>query len=236
MLENVKLQEFIERCLRLESKVERFCGLESWQRANLVREFLVGDRLKSFQAEPVYAVSGVGRMNPLKLAERRRVTSIYDWFTTPEGRQEAMEFSERVIESLGFRGAKDPQELRPPQITQPLSVITWEEVVDENQILSERGQYQHGTTSDGYAPSKAYFEARQSQQGDLAEALDDLRKLHKQAAFLFLNGNTYAKIGVDLAAILVEDLTMLQTEAITGHISGVDILPVGELREKLLGS
>ena len=59
----------------------------------------------------------------------------------------------------------------------------------------------------------------------LGEALDFLRSFHKQAPFLFYNGNTFATIGRELSLALFSDLPPTRrrevSSAVAHYIAGV---------------
>lgn len=97
--------------------------------------------------------------------------------------------------------------------------------------------HQFGRTSDGYDLSKKYFSELCEQPSlDLAEAVDALRTMHKNAPFLFMNGNTFCYIGQWIIAYhgKFSETSMAGVISIaTHHIAGVEILDFEKLRHVL---
>lgn len=83
----------------------------------------------------------------------------------------------------------------------------WQSVVSINRGACARGKAQHGTNSETGAACAAEWEVVHFQTLTLGETLDLLRSFHRKAPFLFLNGNTFATIGRELAIALFSDLS-----------------------------
>lgn len=101
----------------------------------------------------------------------------------------------------------------------------WESIVGINRGACKRGRAQHGINSETGAACAAEWEDLRTQTLILAEALDHLRRYHRQAPFLFFNGNTFATIGRELAFALFSDLPPGRkreaSSAIAHYIAGV---------------
>lgn len=101
----------------------------------------------------------------------------------------------------------------------------WELVVRLNRGACERGRAQHGQNSEGYAAAEAAWRARQPQVATLEETIEFLRRCHRQAPFLFFNGNTFADVGRTLVDFLFAEMpTGRRREvmsAVAHYIAGV---------------
>jgi len=101
----------------------------------------------------------------------------------------------------------------------------WQSVVGINRGACARGGAQHGFNSETSAACAAEWESLRSQSLTLAETLDRLRRFHRQAPFLFFNGNTFAAIGRELALALFSDLSPTRnrevSSAVAHYIAGV---------------
>src|SRR3989442_1378246 len=82
----------------------------------------------------------------------------------------------------------------------------WQSVVGINRGACQRGRSQHGINSETGSACAQEWEALRSQVLTLGETLDRLRGFHRQAPFLFFNGNTFATIGRELSFALFSDL------------------------------
>jgi hypothetical protein len=82
----------------------------------------------------------------------------------------------------------------------------WQSVVSINRGACERSRAQHGINSEAGSASAQEWETLRSRVLTLAETLDQLRRFHRKAPFLFFNGNTFATIGRELAFALFSDL------------------------------
>lgn len=71
---------------------------------------------------------------------------------------------------------------------------SWESVRSFNRGACERGKAQHGDNPETHRQVQAHWEKVQTEILTLGEALDFLRQCHKDAPFLFFNGNTFAEI------------------------------------------
>src|SRR5438105_1849572 len=68
----------------------------------------------------------------------------------------------------------------------------WQSVVSINRGACERGRAQQGINSETGSSCAQVWEEFRSQTLTLGETLDRLRLFHRQAPFLFFNGNTFA--------------------------------------------
>lgn len=101
----------------------------------------------------------------------------------------------------------------------------WQSVVSINRGACERGRAQHGINSEAGATCAQEWEKLRSQVLTLAETFDRLRVFHRQAPFLFFNGNTFATIGRELSFALFSDLVPGRKRevgsAVAHYIAGV---------------
>jgi hypothetical protein len=101
----------------------------------------------------------------------------------------------------------------------------WDVVVGINRGACERGRAQHGINSETGAACAAEWEALRFEPLTLGETFDRLRALHRQAPFLFFNGNTFATIGRELSFALFSDLVPGRKRevgsAVAHYIAGV---------------
>jgi hypothetical protein len=101
----------------------------------------------------------------------------------------------------------------------------WQSVVRINRGTCERGGAQHGLNSETSSACAAEWETQRQQVVTLGETFDFLKRCHRQAPFLFFNGNTFAAIGRELGRALFSDLPATRnrevTSAIAHYISGV---------------
>lgn len=113
----------------------------------------------------------------------------------------------------------------------------WDDLEILNEELCEKAGYQHGKTSDGYAESVAFFEMLRNQElCNLADAVENLRKLHRMAPFLFLNGNTFCEIARELVLSYGSQAIRTRAEvfSVVGHhVAGKSIIPLNELETLL---
>src|SRR4051812_19818556 len=82
----------------------------------------------------------------------------------------------------------------------------WESVTSINRGTCQRGGAQHGFNSETASACAEKWQTLCHQDLSLADVLDQLRGFHKQAPFLFYNGNTFATIGRELAFAVFSDL------------------------------
>ena len=101
----------------------------------------------------------------------------------------------------------------------------WQSVIGINRGACARGRAQHGINSETGSACAQAWEALRSQVLTLAETLDRLREFHRQAPFLFFNGNTFATIGRELSYALFSDLVAGRKRevgsAVAHYIAGV---------------
>lgn len=86
-------------------------------------------------------------------------------------------------------------------------------------------EHSKGANSETHAACSEERETQRSQPLTLGEAFDFLRSFHKQAPFLFYNGNTFATIGRELSLALFSDLPPARrrevASAVAHYIAGV---------------
>jgi hypothetical protein len=101
----------------------------------------------------------------------------------------------------------------------------WQSVVSINRGACERGRAQHGVNSETGSACAKEWETFRSQILTLSETLDRLLRFHRQAPFLFFNGNTFATIGRELAFALFSELVPGRKRevgsAVAHYIAGV---------------
>ena len=109
--------------------------------------------------------------------------------------------------------------------TQFLKNWDWHAVISINRGACERGRAQHGINSEAGAACAAEWETLRFQALTLGETFDRLRAFHRQAPFLFFNGNTFASIGRELSFVLFSDLVAGRRRevgsAVAHYIAGV---------------
>jgi hypothetical protein len=101
----------------------------------------------------------------------------------------------------------------------------WQLIVSLNRGACERGGAQHGFNSEAHQEVARRWEETRQESLTLAEVLEFLRRCHRDAPFLFFNGNTFAEVGRRLVTILFADLPPLrlrESGSIVAHyIAGV---------------
>ena len=101
----------------------------------------------------------------------------------------------------------------------------WESIVRINRGACERGRAQHGINSETGAACKTAWETQRQTVLSLETTFDFLKSCHRQAPFLFFNGNTFASIGRELAIVLFSDLPGARrrevSSAVGHYIAGV---------------
>jgi hypothetical protein len=101
----------------------------------------------------------------------------------------------------------------------------WQSVVRLNQGVCERGRAQHGTNSESFAAVEKGWEERRLVETTLGEILEYLRWCHRQAPFLFFNGNTFADIARTFSDYLFAELPHGRrreaTSAVAHYVAGV---------------
>jgi hypothetical protein len=78
----------------------------------------------------------------------------------------------------------------------------WQSVVRINERLCGGGRAQHGKNSETHARCAEKWSEGSAKERTLLETLDWLRSFHRQAPFLFFNGNTFAEIARTLTDAL----------------------------------
>ena len=77
----------------------------------------------------------------------------------------------------------------------------WQSVIRINRGTCERGRAQHGINTETGATCEAQWETKRQTTLTLQETIDFLKACHRQAPFLFFNGNTFAAIGRELTFV-----------------------------------
>ena len=102
---------------------------------------------------------------------------------------------------------------------------SWELVIGLNRGACARGGAQHGFNRETQEATAREWEEKRNTVLSLEETLDFLRHCHRQAPFLFFNGNTFADIARQLAAALFADLSTGRrreiTSAVAHYVAGV---------------
>ena len=128
---------------------------------------------------------------------------------------------DRSGHSGGSSGEQSPLQTR----AQFLKNRSWELVISLNRGACARGGAQHGFNRETQEAVAREWTEAQSNVLSLGETLDFLRHCHRQAPFLFFNGNTFADVARQIAAALFADLpTSRRREAISAvahYIAGV---------------
>lgn len=83
---------------------------------------------------------------------------------------------------------------------------SWASVTEINAGLCQRGRAQRGVNSETHATVAEAWEKQRRSEVTLLETLRFLRSCHKNAPFLFFNGNTFGEIGRALTTALFSDL------------------------------
>lgn len=106
-----------------------------------------------------------------------------------------------------------------------LSNWDWQSVVGINQRACARGGAQHGINSETGAARTTEWEETHRKKLSLGETVDFLRSCHREAPFLFFNGNTFSFIGRELIFVLFSDLPALRRReigsAVAHYVAGV---------------
>jgi hypothetical protein len=71
----------------------------------------------------------------------------------------------------------------------------WQLVIGLNRGSCDRGKAQHGYNSETHEKVRREWEELRQRELNLGELLDFLRRCHRNAPFLFFNGNTFGEIG-----------------------------------------
>src|SRR5436309_1156777 len=98
----------------------------------------------------------------------------------------------------GSTGEPAPLQGRAPFLTN----WDWQSVVSVNERLCRGGRAQHGKNSETHARCEQEWCKGHSKERTLLETLDWLRSYHRNAPFLFFNGNTFAEIARTLTDAL----------------------------------
>lgn len=100
-----------------------------------------------------------------------------------------------------------------------LAPYSWEFVVAQNAVLCSAKNALHKPTSDGYEPTRNFWESRYTEPLDLPEAVEICRQCHRMAPFCFYNGNTFTAIIRDVIAGLGINPTQNHLiRSLAGHI------------------
>ena len=102
---------------------------------------------------------------------------------------------------------------------------SWQSVVSFNRGACERGGAQHGQNSEGYGSVEATWKEKQSEILTFQETLDFLRMCHRDAPFLFFNGNTFADVARSIADVIFAELPHARRRelisAVAHYVAGV---------------
>jgi hypothetical protein len=104
---------------------------------------------------------------------------------------------------------------------------SWESVIGFNRAACERGRAQHGFNRESHEALAEEWRRCQTETCSLDHAVEFLRQCHRRAPFLFfnVNGNTFADIGRQIAALISAELPTSRrwevTSAIAHYIAGV---------------
>ena len=95
----------------------------------------------------------------------------------------------------------------------------WESVAGINRGTCARGGAQHGINPEAGGACAEGWERQRHAVVTLGETLDFLKSCHRQAPFLFFNGNTFSFIGRELALALFSDLPPVRKKEIASVIA-----------------
>ena len=95
----------------------------------------------------------------------------------------------------------------------------WESVTGINRGTCARGGAQHGINSETGSACSEGWERQRHTVAPLGETLDFLKSCHRQAPFLFFNGNTFSFIGRELALALFSDLPPMRKKEVASIIA-----------------
>ena len=90
----------------------------------------------------------------------------------------------------------------------------WESVTRINRGACARGGAQHGINPEAGGACAEGWERQRHAVVTPGETLDFLKSCHRQAPFLFFNGNTFSFIGRELALVLFSDLPPVRKKEI----------------------
>jgi hypothetical protein len=108
---------------------------------------------------------------------------------------------------------------------------TWSSVTQINGGLCERGRAERGLNPETHPAVAQEWEERRVSELTLLETFQFLKSCHRQAPFLFFNGNTFAEIGRALATALFSDLSFHRRKEVS---SAVAHFITGVLDEELM--
>lgn len=101
----------------------------------------------------------------------------------------------------------------------------WQSIVSINRGACQRGRAHHGVNSETGEACAEKWESLRSKTLTLVETFDCLRGFHREAPFLFFNGNTFATIGRELSLALFRDVAPARRReigsAVAHYIAGV---------------
>ena len=84
----------------------------------------------------------------------------------------------------------------------------WDSIVSFNRGACERGRAQHGHNRETHEAVRQRWEEARWEKLSLAETLAFLLRCHRDAPFLFFNGNTFAEIARRIVDVLFADLPL----------------------------
>ncbi len=121
----------------------------------------------------------------------------------------------------GSAGEQSPLQARAPF----LKNRSWELVVSLNRGACERGRAQHGFNRETQEATAREWEQKRNTILSLDDTLEFLRRCHRQAPFLFFNGNTFADIARQITAAIFADLPTGRrreiSSAVAHYVAGV---------------
>jgi hypothetical protein len=102
---------------------------------------------------------------------------------------------------------------------------SWDLVVSLNRGACARGSAQHGPNPETRGAVEAEWRQRAGLICTLGDSIEFLRRCHRQAPFLFFNGNTFADFGRRISAAFLADVPASRlrqiTSAIAHYVAGV---------------
>lgn len=95
----------------------------------------------------------------------------------------------------------------------------WKSITSINRGTCARGGAQHGINQEAGSACEEDWERQRHIVVTLGETLDFLKSCHRQAPFLFFNGNTFSFIGRELALALFSDLPPVRKKEVASVIA-----------------
>jgi len=95
----------------------------------------------------------------------------------------------------------------------------WQAITNLNRRLCEGQRAQHGPNPESHAASQKEWEGLQKEALTFLEVIGHLQKFHRQAPFLFFNGNTFAELGRGLSYALFADVTAVRKKQLASLVA-----------------